>query len=218
MATNSNITVPQNYTTKYSNLVHGWNTSHPTTISKKYIILIYHYLHAVEEGLFLKGIALKRGSDAFTQVPDRIVTINDSSSFQVKLANLTDRSIVVCAGELIGRLCRARDSLTAHEQMMPQELDEFTQRTACLAMLVLNLDAWTRLPPSDLQHSIEDHLQDPEHLGWGPKNQLFPANFLGIPAPCYCSLPQVFVPRGVCLFPARSEEQAVSPSNLNQIR
>ena len=43
MATNSNIMVPSNYTTKYSNLVHGWNTSHPTTISKKFI----HYLHAV---------------------------------------------------------------------------------------------------------------------------------------------------------------------------
>ena len=26
---------------------HGWYTSHPTTISKKCIILIYHYLHAV---------------------------------------------------------------------------------------------------------------------------------------------------------------------------
>ena len=47
MATNSNITVSQNHTTKYSNLVHGWDTSHPTTISKKFIILIYHYLHAV---------------------------------------------------------------------------------------------------------------------------------------------------------------------------
>ena len=43
-----------------------------------------------EEGLFLKGIALKRGSDAFTQVPDGIVTIDNSGSFQVKLANLTD--------------------------------------------------------------------------------------------------------------------------------
>ena len=50
MATNSSIMVPQNYTTKYSNLVHGWNTSHPTTISKKIIILIYHYLHAVSMG------------------------------------------------------------------------------------------------------------------------------------------------------------------------
>ena len=52
MATNSNIMVPQNYTTKHSNLVHGWNTIHPTTISKKFIIiLIYHYLHAVSVSL-----------------------------------------------------------------------------------------------------------------------------------------------------------------------
>src|ERR1700733_10178263 len=47
MATNSNITVPQKYTAKYKNVGYGWDTSHPTTISKKFIILIYHYLHAV---------------------------------------------------------------------------------------------------------------------------------------------------------------------------
>ena len=28
---------------------HGWHTSHPTTLSKEYIILIYHYLHTVWE-------------------------------------------------------------------------------------------------------------------------------------------------------------------------
>src|ERR1700733_7032051 len=47
MATNSNITVPQKYTEKYKNVGYGWDTSHPTTISKKFIILIYHYPHAV---------------------------------------------------------------------------------------------------------------------------------------------------------------------------
>src|SRR3984885_3340086 len=35
--------VPQ----KYKTVGYGWDTSHPTTISKKFIILIYHYLHAV---------------------------------------------------------------------------------------------------------------------------------------------------------------------------
>src|ERR1700733_13244413 len=49
MATNSNITVPQKYTTKFKNVGYGWDTSHPTTISKKFIILIYHYLHAVKK-------------------------------------------------------------------------------------------------------------------------------------------------------------------------
>ena len=52
MATNSNITVPQKFTTKYNNVGYGWDTSHPTTISKKSIILIYHYLHVVMEALF----------------------------------------------------------------------------------------------------------------------------------------------------------------------
>src|ERR1700733_9792745 len=47
MATNSNITVPQKYTAKYKNVSYGWDTSHPTTLSKKFIILIYHHLHAV---------------------------------------------------------------------------------------------------------------------------------------------------------------------------
>src|ERR1700733_3022187 len=48
MATNSNITVPQKYATKYKNVVYGWDTSHPTIISKQFIILIYHYLHVVQ--------------------------------------------------------------------------------------------------------------------------------------------------------------------------
>src|SRR3984885_2774989 len=57
MATNSNITVPQKYTAKYKNVGYGWDTSHPTTISKKFIILIYHYLHAVRGALDGGGIA-----------------------------------------------------------------------------------------------------------------------------------------------------------------
>ena len=43
-----------------------------------------------KEGLFLEGIALKRGSDAFTQVPDGIVIIRDDDSFQVKIANTSN--------------------------------------------------------------------------------------------------------------------------------
>ena len=57
-----------------------------------------------EEGLFLEGIALKQGSDAFVQVPDGIIIMNNEGSFQVKLANLTNQSVVVRAGELIGHL------------------------------------------------------------------------------------------------------------------
>ena len=34
---------------------HGWDTSHPATISKKIIILIYHYLHAVYESTGSNG-------------------------------------------------------------------------------------------------------------------------------------------------------------------
>src|ERR1700733_2774647 len=59
MGTNSNITVPQKYTAKYKNVGYGWDTSHPTTISKKFIILIYHYLHAVPEELNTRQVMLQ---------------------------------------------------------------------------------------------------------------------------------------------------------------
>ena len=44
--------IEQKYTTKYNNVGYGWDTSHPTTISKKSIILIYHYLHIVSFIIF----------------------------------------------------------------------------------------------------------------------------------------------------------------------
>ena len=137
-----------------------------------------------EEGLFLEGIALKRGSDAFTQVPDGIVIIGDDDSFQVKIANTTNRNLVVRAGELIGHLRRAQSALKAQEHMTPHELDEFAKRTACLATLVPSLDTWTRPPPADLKQRVEDQPQDPEHLGWGPKtadpgpDQVYPSDKL----------------------------------------
>ena len=80
-----------------------------------------------KEGLFLEGIALKQGSDAFTQVPDGIVIIRDDDSFQVKIANMTNRSLVVRAGELIGHLRKAQGTLKAQEHMTPHELDEFAK-------------------------------------------------------------------------------------------
>src|ERR1700730_4469095 len=72
MATNSNITVSQNYATKYSNLVHGWDTSHPTTISKKFIILIYHYLHAVIRALQIHKMKAHRKQAASTNKKQRV--------------------------------------------------------------------------------------------------------------------------------------------------
>src|ERR1700733_11288611 len=52
--------VPQ----KYKTVGYGWDTSHPTTISKKFIILIYHYLHAVDS---LAGVV---GSSTHGWIPD----------------------------------------------------------------------------------------------------------------------------------------------------
>src|ERR1700733_3482497 len=75
MATNSNITVPQKYTAKYKNVGYGWDTSHPTTISKKFIILIYHYLHAVHPEVlscsqsYPTGVAVRRGGGVSPPFP-----------------------------------------------------------------------------------------------------------------------------------------------------
>ena len=80
-----------------------------------------------KEGLFLEGIALKRGSDAFTQVPDGIIVIRDDNSFQVKIANTTNQSLVVRAGELIGHLRKAQGTLKAQEHMTPHELNKFAK-------------------------------------------------------------------------------------------
>src|ERR1700733_14217336 len=101
MATNSNITVPQKYTAKYKNVGYGWDTSHPTTISKKFIILIYHYLHAVYR-VKVNGIVstIRRlqlfllPAYAFTidkcqgqNIRKIIVDISPSPHFQLKLAH-----------------------------------------------------------------------------------------------------------------------------------
>ena len=49
---------------------------------------------------------------------------------------------------------------------------------------MLNLDAWTRPPPSDLAHGREDQPQNPESLGWGSKtadpgpDQVYPSDQL----------------------------------------
>src|ERR1700730_1647953 len=110
MATNSNITVPPKYATKYKNVVYGWDTSHPTTISKKFIILIYHYLHAViakqdawlkpesivsisaiskgapkAETMFLEASPLDRGRDSFISAPHGLVDLDNQECFTIKI-------------------------------------------------------------------------------------------------------------------------------------
>src|SRR3984885_10107640 len=53
--------VPQ----KYKTVGYGWDTSHPTTISKKFIILIYHYLHAVFWGSRSRSLQCLLVSEAY---------------------------------------------------------------------------------------------------------------------------------------------------------
>ena len=135
-----------------------------------------------EESLYLEGIV--QGSDAFTQVPNGVITMNDECCFQVKIANTTNQSLIVRAGELVGRLYKAEEILKACKGMTSQELNEFVKQAICLATLVPRMDSWVKPPLAEPSHSAEADPQDTEHLGWGPKtmdpgpDQIYPSNQL----------------------------------------
>src|ERR1700733_16710 len=52
---------------KYKMEFHGWDTSHPATISKKIIILIYHYLHTVLPLTTLRHLATCTYAEPMTE-------------------------------------------------------------------------------------------------------------------------------------------------------
>jgi hypothetical protein len=131
--------------------------------------------------MYLKGISLKRGSDSFVQVPDRLVDLDTNDCFQVKIANTTSRRIIVRSGELLGRLYKASDSLKAVADATPLEIKTFEAKASHLANLANKLDP-RNLPiettslasETTSSHVLTREFVNPdtaetEHLGWGPK-------------------------------------------------
>ncbi len=143
--------------------------------------------------LYLEGISLKRGSDAFIQVPNSLVDLDADYSFQVKIANTTKGKIIVRQGELLGHLFKADEALETAAALTEPEMNAFVTRVANLATLISKLN--TRFDTATaMQVSSHSNPQvtkplaaegaeptDTEHLGRGPKtadpgpDQIYPS-------------------------------------------
>ena len=117
---------------------------------------------------------------AFIQVPNSLVEPEVDGQFQVKIANTTNRKIIVRAGELLGHLHKAEEVLKTATDFTEQELEAFLIRAATLTTLIPKLNTHyeavttTHVQPtkdSDKASSLEQEVEpaDNEHLGWGPK-------------------------------------------------
>jgi len=131
---------------------YGWDTSHPSIISKKFIILIYHYLHAVS-------------------APHGLVDPDEQDCFQIKLANTTKRTVLLRSGELVGHLFKAKEALKSADQLPQTELDKFSSRAVQLTALVSSLNT---LSPTTSPISATPPAEDPTppesgETNWGPK-------------------------------------------------
>ena len=135
---------------------------------------------------------MKRGSDAFIQVPNSLVEPEVDGQFQVKIANMTNRKIIVRAGELLRHLHEAEEVLKTAVDFMEQELEAFLIRADTLTMLIPKLNTHYKAATtnhvqptkdSDKASSLEQEVEpaDNEHLGWGPKtadpgpDQIYPS-------------------------------------------
>ena len=90
--------------------------------------------------LYLKGISLERGLDAFIQVPNGLVKLDSDYSFQVKIVNTTKGKIIVRQGELLGVLSKADKALKSTAELTEAERNAFVVRVANLATLIPKLN------------------------------------------------------------------------------
>lgn len=103
-----------------------------------------------------------------------------NGQFQVKIANTTNRKIIVRAGELLGHLHKAEEVLKTEAECTELEQEAFHMKAAALTSLVSKLNtpyeattATQIQPPKDSAQTnpqeMEEEPADDEHLGWGPK-------------------------------------------------
>jgi hypothetical protein len=90
--------------------------------------------------MYLKAIPLMRGSDSFISAPHGIIELESDSSFQVQVVNTTGRCIRIRAGELVGHLFKAVNTLKSANKLSETELCEFTSCTVQLTTLIPSLD------------------------------------------------------------------------------
>ncbi|HEX9613546.1 MAG TPA: reverse transcriptase domain-containing protein [Candidatus Bathyarchaeia archaeon] len=140
-----------------------------------------------KENMFLEAIPLDRGGDSFISAPHGLVILDETNSSLIKMANTTNRTVLLRSGELIGRISRAEDSLKKINQASKAELDLFTTRAAQLAALVPILNAKPMTPEVNnvgLRTAEEVQTSEHEETNWGPKttdpgpDQIYPSDKL----------------------------------------
>jgi hypothetical protein len=123
------------------------------------------------ENLHFKAVPLKRGPDSFISTPHGIINLGGDNTFTIKVVNTTMRQVQLHAGNLLGFLTKASDTLKSVRSLSGLELNQFKNRASQLAVLVLNQDVLNETSQESVaRESIETvEPQDVEHLSWGPK-------------------------------------------------
>src|SRR6266849_2227505 len=120
------------------------------------------------EVMYLDAVPLNRGPNSFVSAPPGIVDLDGKGTFQIKVANATERRICVRSGELLGYITIAKSSLQAAVDLSEKERALFERHASLLAILVPDLDARREQNP----FASENHdmvSEDSESTGWGPK-------------------------------------------------
>ncbi len=120
------------------------------------------------EVMYLDAVPLNRGPNSFVSAPPGIVDLDGKGTFQIKVANATERRICVRSGELLGYITIAKSSLQAAVDLSEKERALFERHASLLAILVPDLDARREQNP----FASENHdmvSEDSESAGWGPK-------------------------------------------------
>jgi hypothetical protein len=137
-----------------------------------------------QDTMYLEAIPLKCGSNSFISAPSGLADLDDDGCFQIKVANTTQYNIHIPAGELLGCLTKASNSLKSIKAMTKLELSTFHDRASQLATLIPNLDALSVTSKEKLNSDESLESEDTEHLGWGPKttdprpSQVYPSDKL----------------------------------------
>ena len=139
------------------------------------------------ESMFMEATSLDRGGDSFISTPHGLVILDGTNSSLVKMANTTNKTVLLRSGELIGRISQAEDSLKKTNQASKAELDLFTTKAAQLAALVPILNAMPLTPEvNDIRLRVAEKAQSSENeeTNWGPKttdlgpDQIYPSDKL----------------------------------------
>lgn len=128
---------------------------------------------------------LDRGGDTFVSAPHGLISLNGNGTAHIKIANTTNRTILLRSGKLIGRLSKADEALKKINRISEEELNHFILKAAHLATLVSALNATPSINEvKDVELHAGEETQSQGETTWGPKtsdlrpDQIYPSNEL----------------------------------------